>query len=943
METASGAHDLGPLASAADECFVFDLEGRLLAANEAALHALGGTFAELAGCRAWELCTCLTQTGFERTIAAIRSEGPQSLLGHLRCRTGTLLGKLVATETLLATDTRLWLAPYQGRTCVFALARELRGYQGVIEERDQLIHLLEASSETVLLFDKEVRVTYANPAALALLGFERAEDVQGLLLHELVAPEQRAFVEEDILVRLEREGWDGELELRSWRDPLARTPCWVHAFAVRDSRTKKRVGFALTARDVSARRAIEAHRTRLLRLAEISRSVALHLLREEELNQAVFEILAGVARVLGVARGYLHRLREDGRMLLRTHEWSPEHGPEHHKDAAADPGENYRWAIGILERGEALRIDDAAPLPAGVSGRGLLDPGERALLMLPVFIHGRLESMFGFAHDRGRPWEDDEVAALQLIVDSFARGVERQIAERERAKARRELEEAVESEKRANRFKSEFLASMSHELRTPMNAIRGYAELLARPQSERALQETWIQNLRRSSEYLLGLIHDVLDLSKIEAGHMRLEREPTSLAEVLGSVEDLLVASAREKCLDFSFVLEGEVPESFETDPVRLKQILVNLASNAIKFTDQGSVMIRVCRQGASGEGSTLEFAVRDTGVGIPHEAIDKLFRPFTQVHQRAGGTGLGLQISRSLARLLGGDITVASEVGKGSVFTLRLPLSGARGSLQALPARVVHAAQGLPVALKERRILVVDDSSENREVLRFLLQEAGAGCESASNGQAGVERALAAEKAGTPFDAILMDMNMPILDGFEATRRLVQAGVSSPVIALTALALAGDEERCRAAGCAAYVGKPNVPSAFFDTLAKHLRAPAAAPLPPSESSRPPEPAGEGALLSLAQHPRFRGLVERYVASFPELVERISQLERRGELEEVRTLVHRLRGTAASYGFPAVSQAAGRCEDAIRAGAPRAEIARGLDDLLGRLTLAEAG
>jgi signal transduction histidine kinase/FixJ family two-component response regulator/PAS domain-containing protein len=930
MENTSPAREFGPLWHAADECLVFDLDGRVVAANPAALAALECGADELTGRHAWEIVTCLSKHGFQRVLAAMRSEGPQKLLGHLKQRGGGLL----------STDTRLWLAPFHGAEHVFALARELRVCQGVLEERDQLVHLMEASSEVVLLFDPELHAIFANRAAQEMLGFQHNEDMQGLLLSEIVVPAQRAQLEEDVLPHLGRKDWSGELELRSWRDPAARTPCWVQLFELRDSRAKKRAGYALTARDDRPRRSAEERRSRLLALSEVSRLVAVQLLREDDLNECVFAILAGVASAIGAPRAYLNRFREDGRWLLRTHEWSREHGPRQQRGGASGPAGDYRWASEILERGECVRIQDAEILASAGGGRGLLESEERALLLLPARIGGAVQNVFGFVDTSSRGWDDDEVAAVQLIVDAFATGVERRIAEREKRRAQRALEQAVENEKRANRYKSEFLASMSHELRTPMNAIRGYAELLARPKAERALQELWVQNLRRSTEYLLGLMHDVLDLSKIEAGHMQLALEPTALAEVLCSVRDLLSHQAREKALEFSVALEGACPESFESDPVRLKQILVNLVSNAVKFTAQGSVRVRAHRVG---EG--LEITVSDTGIGIPAAAQEKLFRPFSQVHQRAGGTGLGLQISRSLARLLGGDVTVASAEGKGSTFTLALPLKGARGTLAELPApgANLEKTRSLPIQLQGRRFLVVDDSAENREVLRWLLHEAGASTECAANGKLGIERALAAQQAHEPFDVILMDMNMPILDGFEATRALVQAGVTSPVIALTAMALAGDEERCRAAGCVAYLGKPIVPSIFFETLARHVGPPAVAPERARAVQESQRPSPEDALASLTQHPRFRGLVERYVASFPELATHLRERFAAGDLDEVRTLVHRLRGTAATYGFPDVSSTAGRCEDAIRAGAARDDIGRALEAVLGRLTLAAAG
>jgi PAS domain S-box-containing protein len=906
---------------------VFDREGRLLLANDAARTALGLGREELGVRPAWKLFTCLTEAGFARLFAAADAEGPQTLRAHL----------IAAGGLQRASEARFWLAPVGGSLRLVALVRELRAQAEVLEERDHLAHLVHASSEVVVLFDPDLRATYANPAAARQLGFSEAEDALGLGLAELVPPDRRAWIEEDVIAHLGRAGWQGPLELRSWEDPRVRAVLQAQVSEVRDARSGKRTGYALVARDESARRLAEERRQRLLALAGISRQVALELLGQNDLNAAVGTVLEGIARVLGVRRAHLHRFREGGRWLLRTHEWTPEHGRRHERGGPSDLGENYRWATEVLERGEALHVT-AAP---GGPLRGLLDPGERALLLLPVRVQGRLESLFGFVHDQERPWEEDEVAAAQLAVEAFAHGVEQEVAERGRRSALAELERAVESERRANAYKSEFLASMSHELRTPMNAIRGYAELLARGKADRALQLQWLANLRRSTEYLLGLIHDVLDLSKIEAGHMQLVREPTSLAEVLGSVEDLLASMAREKCLDFSVALEGPCPESFDSDPTRLKQILVNLAGNAVKFTARGAVRVRVRALGTE----RLQFRVEDTGPGIPAEAIERLFQPFSQVNQRAGGTGLGLKIARSLARLLGGDILVASEVGAGSTFTVTLPLAGARGMLATLPERAALAAETakpFTAELRGARLLVVDDSAENREVLRYLLEQAGATPETASDGRAGVERALAAQGAGTPFDAVLMDMNMPILDGFEATRELLRAGCTSPVIALTALALAGDEERCRAVGCAGYVSKPIVPSVFFETLARHVRpaGPASAEPRAMESTLGAEP---GEVLSLAQHPRFRALVERYVSSFGEQAAHLRALAAAERLEEVRTLVHRLRGTAASFGLPEVSRVAGRCEDAIRSGAPRAAIQEALDALLARLRMAAAG
>jgi signal transduction histidine kinase/ActR/RegA family two-component response regulator len=389
----------------------------------------------------------------------------------------------------------------------------------------------------------------------------------------------------------------------------------------------------------------------------------------------------------------------------------------------------------------------------------------------------------------------------------------------------------------AARLKSEFLANMSHEIRTPMTAILGFADELEREIAERGPEDparVSLRTIQRNGEHLLALINGILDLSKIEAGKFSIERSRVSVLETVSQVLQLLGAHAREKGLTLEAECDGPVPVQIQSDAVRLRQILINLIGNAIKFTPSGRVRLRL-RLAAprSDAGHLLEIAVEDTGIGLDPRQQAIVFEPFTQVQSSAarefGGTGLGLSLSRRLARLLGGDIDVTSAPGRGSCFTLRV----ATGSLERVPmvtGGVISALEPIVVSVPEKsdaslrgRVLVAEDGADNQRLLRSVLTRAGLEVEIAENGEIASELALAALELGAPYDVILMDMQMPVLDGYTATQRLRAQGYAGPIIALTAHAMAGDREKCLLAGCDDYATKPIARRKLLEQIATLL------------------------------------------------------------------------------------------------------------------------
>jgi PAS domain S-box-containing protein len=409
----------------------------------------------------------------------------------------------------------------------------------------------------------------------------------------------------------------------------------------------------------------------------------------------------------------------------------------------------------------------------------------------------------------------------------------------------RRLQELNEAAQTANRAKSEFLANMSHEIRTPLTPILGYADVIAEAGSSPLVVDA-ADCIRRNGHHLLAIINDILDLSKIEAGGLAVERVAFPPRQLIEEVVGLMNVRAQEKRLPLSVRYLGEIPELIESDPTRIRQILMNLVGNAIKFTATGQVRI-VAQLDVEGEGEArLRLDVEDTGIGIRSADMNRVFEPFAQADasttRKFGGSGLGLAISKRLIERLGGTISVASTPGVGSTFSVSLPWAKIASPVQVAlkkdpdqdpdgAAAATQAAVARPPATRKARLLLAEDNPDSRRLITVILQKQGAEVVAVENGEQAVAAVLEGENRGKPYDVVLMDVQMPVLDGLEATRRLRQRNYGGPIIALTAHAMNDDRIRCLEAGCDDYETKPIQRDRLAKVIAKHMgRNPAQAP-----------------------------------------------------------------------------------------------------------------
>ena len=437
--------------------------------------------------------------------------------------------------------------------------------------------------------------------------------------------------------------------------------------------------------------------------------------------------------------------------------------------------------------------------------------------------------------DRPRELSEKHAAILRGLARQATAQLELRRTNREleaemeiRREAERQLRDARRKADEANLAKSRFLANMSHEIRTPLGAIIGFTEQLAlHDNNDKAQRREWLTTIQAASDHLLALVNDILDVSKIEARQMTLESLPTDVSELVTQSVNLLRPKARAKGLSLEVEFPSEAPTTIRTDPTRFRQVVVNLLSNAVKFTERGGVIIRTRLDTRNAAAPKLHLAVQDTGPGIDPRKIEKLFNAFAQAEEgttrRHGGTGLGLHISRHICRQLGGDLTVESEVGRGSTFECILP---------AEPAEIDHRAETVPrdapptqarsASDTRCRVLIADDCDANRKLFGLILRRAGYEVAFAENGQQAIDACETAAEAGG-HDLVLMDVQMPEVDGLDATRRLRARKDRRPIVALTADATAETRRRAEQAGCDAVLRKPLRSETLLDHLTRLL------------------------------------------------------------------------------------------------------------------------
>ena len=591
------------------------------------------------------------------------------------------------------------------------------------------------------------------------------------------------------------------------------------------------VGRVWSFRDITKRVCAEATMQHWAQADKLLSSISRQLI-DHNLATAINFTLEAIANFFKATRSYIFEYCEQQQRFNMIHEWQTA-GVQILSNNITNAGEPIPWFYNCILSGKPVQglqvVHVADTASEATAKKSQYQEVIQSLVAVPMIHAGKVVGFLGLdIYDR-KTWSQDEINLLQLIGELIAIGRSRHHAEEELRLAKESaLREAARSAQ-ANRAKSVFLANMSHELRTPLNAILGFAQLMERDSDLTTYQRESLATINRSGEHLLQLINDVLEMSKIEAGRTVLNPEPFDLYQLLQIIQEMFQVRAVSKKLDLKVELAADLPQYVFTDQGKLRQVLINLLGNAIKFTTTGGVTLRV-RGEADAPGYLLHFEIADTGKGIAAEELDRLFQPFVQTAsglQSQEGTGLGLTLSRQFVQLMGGNISLTSEMNRGSTFYFDIRVELAKRSQVPTPTskKRVHS---LAPAQPTYRMLVVDDRIENCHILTQLLNSVGFATRVATNGQEAIQQ----WQTWHPH-LIWMDMRMPIIDGYEATRQIraqeqqlqqnSNLNSRTVIIALTASAFEEQRSDILAAGCDDLIRKPFREEVIFNKIAEHL------------------------------------------------------------------------------------------------------------------------
>jgi len=525
----------------------------------------------------------------------------------------------------------------------------------------------------------------------------------------------------------------------------------------------------------------------------------------------------------------------------------------------------------------------------------------------PIYMHGKKFGTVNFSsrHPRAERFSGSDKDLIGLVANWVSVVLEKELVQSE-------LKQAKDTAELANRAKSGFLANMSHEIRTPLTAILGFSETLVDSHLSKKDQQEALSSIIRSGHSLQQIINDILDLSKIEAEQLEIERIEVSPFQLMVDVEQILGVRARDKGLLFEVLYHFPIPKYVLTDPTRIKQILLNIGGNAIKFTETGKVTVMLSYVA---DANQLIVEVLDTGIGMTDEEMGRVFDVFTQVDtsstRKYGGAGLGLCISKQLANKLGGTISCRSEKGEGSQFTITLSvgvsnnveLVNSMGKEQLGLLRSGTSSRSIIPNSLSGSVLLAEDSVENQQLISMYVRKSGVDVTIAENGKIAVSHGMSGQ-----FDLILMDMQMPVMGGVEAIESLRQMGCKTPIVALTANAMKQDRDCCIAAGADGYLTKPVDLGRFYRVLKKYL----------VNVKADQKPTAIYISDELADDPEFQALVHKFMAALPRMVDEIASAAAERDWDTLQILSHNLKGVGGNYGFPQISELAGRINSEVK-------------------------